>query len=164
MEEVSVGDRVEYVPSRAHAKERNAKGDFPWVLGYVHLRMIGNEPRQDIEVLSDKRLEEVLLNVARHSDRATEVKRIVPVSPRCTWPAIVRAVHEDTGTVDIDVVAHWCESYGCGNGVTLHCDGVRIVPFSKVADLRSRPLSGHNSAAAEALAHTCHKVPSGGVA
>ncbi len=153
---VEVGEVVNYVPGRMHARQCNAKREFPWVMGWQHQRMRGGELHTEVEVLSPRRLAEMLEYVDKHSDKATESKKLVPVAPAHFWPAKVVAVNDD-GTVDLDIQAHWCESYSCGNGVTLTYRGIRVTDGAKLAEVRAKAAASPH--AESVLAHTCHRRP-----
>jgi hypothetical protein len=117
---IEVGDKVQYTPHQGHALDRDAFGDYPWVLG-KKIGKFGKPGDLSTEVVTElqgKKLGEHLEEIRRAPDPAVAMRSLVYLRPRCHWSATVRAVHEEDGTVDIDV-SH-------PNGSILHYDHVKV--------------------------------------
>lgn len=111
-----VGQKVNYVPDQAHALDRDANGNYPWVLGFPRFTSAG---KMEIEELAGHRIEEVLNAIRRHPNPAEERRKLTFIRPCKVWPATITAAHED-GTVNLDIQGH-------NGGVTIHYEKVPYV-------------------------------------
>jgi hypothetical protein len=127
----SVGDVVTYAPHECHALDRDAQGDYPWVMLYDR-RLVSNDERGnpiwEQEELKGERVDQVLDMIRRHPNPKEERKKLHLVRPQKMRRAVVAAVNDD-GTCNLDVDSH-------NGGVTLHYQNVKL-------DREKRP-------------HTCH--------
>lgn len=115
---MQVGDKVQYIPAKCHALNRDIKGDYPWVLGQRRFKRVGGKQIEEIEELKDKRIGEYLTYLSRHPNPDKERENLVFIRPRETWPSVITAINEDD-TVDLDVQSNQ-------GGFTLHLKGIRV--------------------------------------
>ncbi len=118
--EVSVGDRVYYLPDNCHATNQNADGSYPYVMGLRTATFDQRTQKQSFTVreLDDRQLKEYLNFVRRSPNVGAERGNLVPLRPAAAWPAIVTAVNAN-GTVDLDVASN-------NGGVTLHYRNIKV--------------------------------------
>lgn len=92
---VQIGDKVMYVPDKAHAQDVLADGTFAWSFESTSKREAGKELPNN----------EVVMLLCRKDNKASSSRpaAIKPLAPRCCWPAKVLAVGEDGKTLDLEV-------------------------------------------------------------
>ncbi len=116
MNPIAVGTRVYYVPHECHAREKDAAGETPWIMG-AKTQKVGRsgQVQEHVVPLEGKALDE-------HYTKPRNTRApLVPLRPRMLWVALVSRVASD-GTVGLDIQA-------AQSGVTLHYDGIALDPM-----------------------------------
>ena len=102
---VTIGDKVLYVPDEAHAFDKLADGTRAWDFELLNPK----KPEDAGKALTDKAVADMLDPRHRQAHRKVPIK---PLTPRCTWPAVVRGVGAN-GMLNLDVEAR---PPGCTHG------------------------------------------------
>jgi hypothetical protein len=119
---LSVGDKVGYVPHTHHAMRCDVRtGDLPWVFGRKIMRrgLTAKDPMEEVTIeLNGQQLEAFLFELKNSPNREQKRKELVFLRPTKLWNAVVTAVN-DNGTVDLDVESNQA-------GFTLHEKNIAV--------------------------------------